>query len=71
MTSIIFILRNRDVQHNSNTVVVVVVVVIIIIIIIIIIPLVSLCFNFLDREPSYETKWTSIGLFIFRIKIYI
>ena len=64
---IIFILRNCDVQHNNNSsnnnnsdpsiqgkgldgse--------IIIITIIIIISLVSLCFNFLDREPFYETK---------------
>ena len=35
---------------------IIIVVVIIIIKIIIIISLVSLCFNFLDKEPFYETK---------------
>ena len=34
----------------------IVVVVVVVVVVVIIISLVSSCFNFLDREPFYETK---------------
>ena len=40
-------------------------IIVVVVVIIIIIILVSLCFNFLDKEPFYETKWDQHSIIYF------